>query len=414
MIKVGGKAMDVKMMGDDTIAAEDKLWRERAGHFWRGFIPYLQYVASSGLALFLFVFFIVAVHYYNKLLDHVPTHFPANWLAMLCLLPALAFNPVRTFFREPDLIYLLPAEHRLQRYIRQTLILSLVVQTMLTAVIWLVIWPLYRVTAGVGTIVFWQLLAVLFIMKWTSLISHWQEQQLQYEQHRTAYRATRWMLTAAMLYMLFTYSLALSTLVIGVTLIIYVIALRLPAKFTLNWQHLIAVEERQVAKYYTFLSWFVDPPAYESKMKPRRYLNWVTNRLPFSQSNAYRYLYVKTFLRSPIFGIVMRLLTIGFIVVYGAGHVLVKGFIFIFFSYMIGVQLSALAQQHRFSFWLKLYPIPQSKRSESVKMIITRLHVVAVGVLFIAVWLSLGMQMAVFYILCSGVMLLGWQKFRFR
>lgn len=381
------------------------LWRRRAGIFWREILPYFRYVASSGLALFLFVLFIITVNYYAKFIDNIPEHFPVHWIAVAALLPTLAFAPVRTFFRQADIVFLLPAEHRLQRYISHAFWLSLIVQSIWTLVVWLAVWPLYRVTEGVGTSVFVLLLALLLIMKWTNLYGRWQEQQMQYERTRVAMMSVRWFANAALLYVLFMYEHLPAFIVIGLALLTYVFALRLPAKFVLNWGQLIKVEEQQRAKYYTFLSWFIDMPQYERKLVQRRYLNWAFNMIRFQQSNAYHYLYFKTFLRSDLFSIVVRLAIIGFIAIFFVEHELVKGFLFICFSYVIGVQLATLEQHHRYSFWVQIYPLHDDARRKSVLKLVRTIHAVAMGWLFVAVLSSLGLAWVALYVLGAGIVL---------
>lgn len=381
------------------------LWRKRAGLFWREILPYFRYVFSSGLALFLLVLFIITVNYYANFIDHIPDNFPVNWIAVVTLLPTLAFSPVRTFFRRADIVFLLPAEHRLQRYISQTLWLSVIVQSILTLVVWLVVWPLYRVTEGVGTSMFVLLLAVLLVMKWTNVYGRWQEQHLQYDRTRTLIMTVRWLGMAVLLYILFTYEPIRAVIIIGLALLAYVLALCLPAKFTMHWDQLIKVEEQQRAKYYAFLSWFIDMPQYERKAVQRRYLNWATNMLKFQQSNAYRYLYLKTFLRSDIFSMVVRLLIIGFIAIFFVENELVKGFLFLFFSYVIGVQLATLEQHHRYSFWLQIYPLSDAMRRKAVLRLARTIHAVAMIILYAAAWLSLGLELMALYVLGVGILL---------
>lgn len=381
------------------------LWRKRAGLFWREILPYFRYVISSGLALVLLILFIVTVHYYAKLIDHIPANFPVNWIAVAVLLPTLAFSPVRTYFRRADIVFLLPAEHRLKRYISRTLLLSLIVQSLFTLLVWLAIWPLYRVTEGAGTSVFVLLLAVLLVMKSTNIYGRWQEQQMQYERTRTLMMTVRWIAVGALLYILFTYPPLQAMIVIGLALLAYIFALRLPAKFNLNWEQLIKIEEQQQAKYYAFLSWFIDVPQYERKTVQRRYLNWASNMLKFQQSNAFRYLYLKTFLRSDLFSMVVRLTVIGLIAIFFVENELVKGFLFLFFSYVIGVQLATLEQHHRYSFWLQVYPLRNEVRLQAVLNLVRTIHAVAMLLLYAVALLSLGFVLMSFYILVVGIIL---------
>lgn len=378
------------------------LWRKRAIIFWSSIFPYLRYVISSGLAIFLFVFTIISIHYYAELLQQLPERFPVNWIAVFCLLPALAFNPIRTYLKRADIIFLLPAEFKLKAYFGQAMSFSLIMQSVIVAFVWLVIWPLYRVSEGANPGLLVLILVLLFVIKWTSLLGHWQELQLQERSHRTSYVLLRWLMTGALLYILFTFNPFKAAIVIALSLLAYIASLRLSAKFAINWDHLIAVEEQQHAKYYSFLSWFVDTPQYQSKIHSRPLLSRLTNLLDFKQKNTYRFLYLKTFLRTDVYSVVLRLTLIGIAIVYLLENDILKGALFVLFGYIIGVQLSALEQHHRYSFWLQIYPLRREERINSVTAVIVRLHLIIYVLLYGAVLLSMGTEPTVLYVLAIG------------
>lgn len=376
-----------------------KLWKERARFFWGEVLPYFRYVASSGLAAFLIILFIVSTHYYANLLEHLPENFPVNWIALIGLLPVLILSPIRTFIKPADIIFLLPAEHKMKPYIQKTMVVSYVVQSFFTAVIWFVIWPLYRVSMGVGGDIFLILLFVLLIMKWTNLYSHWQEQQFQEPVRRKLYTLLRWVLTALLLYLLFSFTLIKGILITALVLLTYIISLRLPAKFMLHWDNLIAIEKQQRAKYYVFLSWFVDVPELQSRISARHIISRSTDMFAFKQGNTFRYLYVKTFVRSDIFGIILRLIGIGAIIIYFLPQEILKVSFFVFFIYLIGVQLSALEQHHRYMFWIHVYPLGREERVNSVLYVIIRVHIVIALFLFLIIFLTMTVKLYAVYVL---------------
>jgi ABC-2 type transport system permease protein len=392
-----------------------KLWKERAHFFWGEVLPYFRYVASSGLAAFLIILFIVSTHYYANLLEQLPENFPVNWIALICLLPVLTLSPIRTFFKPADIIFLLPAEHRMKPYIQNTMIFSLVVQSVFTTVIWFVIWPMYRVSMGANGDIFFVLLFVLLVMKWTNLYGHWQEEQFQERNHRTLYTLLlRWVLTAVLLYLLFTFTLMKVVFITALVLLTYIISLRLPSKFMIHWDHLIKIEQQQRAKYYVFLSWFVDVPELHSRVSARRIISKISNMLAFTQQNTFRYLYLKTFIRSEIFGIILRLTFVGATIIFFLPQGVLKIGFFLFFIYLIGVQLSALEQHHRYTFWIHVYPLAKEERINSVLHVIIRIHMVIVLLLFLVVFFTMTIKLNAIYLFIGTIMLFTMYHYRLR
>lgn len=376
-----------------------KLWKDRARFFWGEVLPYFRYVASSGLAAFLFILFIVSTHYYSNLLENLPENFPTRWIALVCLLPVLALSPIRTFFKPADIIFLLPAEHKMKPYIQKTMIVSMIIQSFFTTVIWFVVWPLYRISMGVGGEVFLMILFVLLVMKWTNLYGYWQEQQFQDPIQRKLYTLLRWVLTALLLYLLFSFTLIKGIFITALVLLTYIISLRLPSRFMMHWDYLIGIERQQKAKYYMFLSWFVDVPELQNRVSARRIISGITNMLAFNQRNTFRYLYLKTLIRSDIFGIILRLIWIGAIIIYFLPQEILKVSFFIFFIYLIGVQLSALEQHHRYMFWIQVYPLGREERVNSVLYVVSRVHIIITLLLFFIVFLTMTIKLNALYVL---------------
>lgn len=391
-----------------------ELRRKRAALFWRAILPYLKYVVSSGLAAFLFIAFIIFTHYYAGLIERLPAQLPVDLIAWALLCPVMIIHPIRTYLQSADIIFLLPAEHRLHDYFKLSLRRSLVLQSVITAVIWLAVWPLYRAGMEVTGSVFWLILFMLLVMKGVNLYGRWQELQLVAQTVRRRFVLLRILLQAVLLYVMLAAHGPLAILIIAAILIIYLLLLRQPAKFNLNWELLISKEQLQSAKYYTFLSWFVDIPEMKKRVHHRHGLSHLTKLLAFKQRNAYRFLYLKTLIRSEIPGMVLRFLLLGMVMIALLPQVILKAVIFLCFVYFIGVQLSALEQYHRYSIWIHLYPLPSVQRIQSVVAVVAWVQLMLLMLLSIPLWYTLSSPMHALYTLLAGLALFIIQQIQLR
>lgn len=359
-----------------------RLWNNRTASFWGEILPHLRYVLSSGLAAFMVILFIVSTHYYAHFINHFPNDFPANWVIAIILLPIITLSPIRTFFKPADIIYLLPAETKMKSYLQRSFNFSFALQSVLAAVVWFIAWPMYRESTDANGLVFLLVLFILLVMKWINLYGRWHEMQFQENAHRRYFAFLRWVLNAVSLYVLFTFVFWKAGIFIALALLTYALSLRLPSKHVIHWEYLIELEKQQRARYYQFLSWFVDMPEHQNQVHPRLLFSKVTKFLSFQQQSTYRYLYLKTWIRSDLFGIAIRLIVVGIIMIYLLPQDLLKAILFIFFVYLIGVQLSALAYYHRYVFWIHVYPLTEDTRVKSVLQVIFGVHIMALHLLY--------------------------------
>lgn len=139
----------------------------------------------------------------------------------------------------------------------------------------------------------------------------------------------------------------------------------------------------QAARVMRTLGWFVDVPALTQRVTPRRWLSWLGGNIPWNRKGAYRYLLFKTFLRTEPAGIVIRLGILGLLIIYITHASWIGIAVYLFFIFLIGVQITSLRQYHRDSLWLQLYPIPAHSRRASFLDFVVRLTLPAAVVLWL-------------------------------
>ncbi|WP_110933870.1 ABC transporter permease [Paenibacillus bouchesdurhonensis] len=356
---------------------------QRKSSFWGQIIPYLPYVFQSGVAVVLLILIIVFSAWYTSFLQALPPDLPVRWIMLLLLGPLTVYSGFRTYVQPADVVFLLPQESKMKEYLSPVYFSGVIYKLLGLYLVTLTAWPMY-VRSGEAAIPFWGMLVVLLLLKVLSAYGAWQELRIATSRAKAGYRLLRWcfvlLMLAAWIWQPAWWKSVLFMLLLSVN---YVLALRFPMKHALAWENLIAYEKAGAARAMMILGWFVEIPAEGQKVIRRRWLSMAGNRIPWTQSASYRYLLVKTFVRSELLGIIVRLVLLGMLLVYWTGHSWFGVAVYAFFIFMIGTQLSALRYVHRDSPAASYYPIMQGVRLKEVLRLISRLLFILAVVLWI-------------------------------
>jgi ABC-2 type transport system permease protein len=347
----------------------EELWFYRLSEFWKEALQYVSYVVRSGFVAFLFGVFIIGIYFYNKTLETLPTTFPYIWITTPVLLLALAISPIRTFVKKADIVFLLSAEKQMHGYFRKSWIYSFIIQAILVILACLSVWPIYRHCLGDRKESLLLLILFLLLNKALHLLSSWQEGHLVYNSDRSQIQALRWSLALIIVYVLFTYGLLFAGLLLLLSGSIILLLLRRASLHTIHWDYLIQAEQRHLAFHYLFYSWFIDVPQRTTSPKHRALWSQWTRLYAFNPSNSFLFLYTKTFLRSELFGIMQRVTLLAIIIIVCTPNITAKIVIYGIVILISMVQISALQQQHRYSFWLMIYPLQPEWRIKALAKI---------------------------------------------
>lgn len=360
------------------------LWKQRRTGFWNGILPYVGYVIQSGVAM-VFLFLVIAFSaWYTSFVQNIPAGFPIRWIALLLLAPLALFSSYRTYLLPADIVFLRPQEYRMQDYLKNSFVRGVIYKMLLLLFVFLTLWPLYVRADVDAKPLGW---SMLFLVLWKVLSSYgaWQELRMVQAGAFKGYRILRWALAilavAAWLWQPPLRSLWFLLLLAAV----YIVALRVPVKHRVAWERLIQVEQTQAGRVMRTLGWFVDVPSSGQKVNSRRWLSKWGNGLPWNAGQAYRYLMTKTFIRTEVFTIVLRLIILGMLLSWWtAGSYFGIG-VYLFFLLLTGIQLGVLRRSHSESFWIMIYPISGESRRSQVLGFIFQLH--AIGALLM--WLPM-------------------------
>ncbi|WP_409343865.1 ABC transporter permease [Paenibacillus sp. MBLB4367] len=339
------------------------LWRKRCADFWREMNIYLRDVVRSGFPGFVLLFAIVASIGYGQILKGITSDFPQAWITVPVLTVALASGRPRTFLKDADTMFLLPAEYRTSGYFQAGFRYSLFINAGLAMAATIVVWPLYAHVKGSEAVPFGWLAIMILLLKWSNLLASWHESRMTAKPARIVYTSVRWGLNGIVMAALFHYGMLPGAIAALLAVIVTGGIIAAAPKHRIAWSYLIELEKRQLARHYRFYSWFTDVPHLPAQAKNRTWLmKPLTRIVPMKQQHTYLFLFTATFVRGELFGIVGRLSAVAALIVAAMPGTGAKAVAFGIALAITGVQLTALAEYHRHVFWLKLYPASEAQR----------------------------------------------------
>jgi ABC-2 type transport system permease protein len=360
-----------------------ELRRKRSGLFWGGIVPYLGYVLQSGVAV-LFLFCLIAfAAWYTAFIRHLPEGLPIRWIALVLLAPFAIGGGFRTFLQSADTVFLLPQEARMSQYFAPAWRGGVIRKLLVSAIILITFWPLYLTAEGQPK----QLgFTALVLAAWILVMSFGSWRELTFVSRRGAagYRVLRWAVGALALAAWLWHPPGKALLFMVVLGAAYMLALFVPARQRVPWEVLIAAEKNHANRAMMVLGWFVEVPGRERRVHTRRWLSAAGSRIPWEPGQAYRYLLTKSYVRSDMFMIVLRVGIVGALLAYISGQSLLGSAVYLFFVFVIGVQLSELRRVHSESFWLSIYPVPAGSRKANAVRLIFRIQFWALLLMWIA------------------------------
>lgn len=353
---------------------------------------YLRYIFNGHIAVAMLFFISAIAFYYQKWLLQIPENFPAAWVIGIVFGLIASYSPVRTLLKEPDLVFLIPAEHKMKAYFRNALFYSYMIQLYLVLLAAAALGPLYTtVFSEREGSTYLVTIALLLLFKLANLIANWWMLRVRDPALRRLDLIVRIGLNIAV----FSFIIASDMVLAGITTILFVIIFLYDFQIAnrrtgILWDILVEKDRNRMQAFYRLANMFTDVPHLKSRVKKRYLLVQMANRVPFLKKHTYDYLYRITFIRSGDYlGMYVRLLVIGGIIIYFIPPIWLKVVFAILFIYLNSFQMMALYQHHRTIMWIDLYPIVQKIRQQSLLKLLLQLSLLQTG-LFSIVFLIIG------------------------
>jgi ABC-2 type transport system permease protein len=345
----------------------ENIWRERFNTFYREASRYMTLIASSGLLFTLSILVILGVIYYHDFLAWIPTWIPVPEVLAVLFGFMVTKGAHRTFLKEADLLFLIPLEKKMDRYFQNTQAYNLIVQSVAVFIVLLIVSPLYSNKVSVESQNLWVYFLIPLLLKGWNLHSSWITQRVQ-DDNKVFYHAVfRFIFNTLFLLWFFKSGSVVFLLGFSIAVILfYIYEKKVREKHAYHWIRLLSMERSLQSRYYSFVNFFVDVPHLQSKVRKRAWISGVTKWLPFHSSQAYRYLYLKTFFRAnEYFGIYVRLTIIGAFIVYWIPDIYAKGIVYILFLVLTGTQIRSVWGHHARQFWQSIFPLPAQRQRDA-------------------------------------------------
>ena len=368
----------------------NSIWSKRVTEFYIEIVKYYSIIGMSVFYSFIFLGSGV-VYYYAKFLKWAPPSFPTEIIATLAIAFIVVTSSVRTFVKNADIIFLAPMETELSFYFRKSMVYSACMDAIKLLVMMVIISPLIK-HREIIIIAFPVICSSLIILN-TRLT--WGEQWLDNNFQKFVHRLVRFVSFSTILYFMFIGDWAISGILVIINSILWFYMFQ-KKPVGINWQYLIAQEEKSLLKTYKFINIYIDVPHLKYSFKRRKIVEWVVKKgIPYKQS-AYLYLLSHLFVRyNEFYYLYIRLTIIGFGIIY---FIPASGWIVtcltLFFS---GYQLLPL--QYSINDVTRLYPIPTDTIKKSFKKLLMALLMIQLVFLNAASFLHIFSVKAVFMLL---------------
>lgn len=357
---------------------EKKLWKDRSVHRLKEFGVYLRYILNGHLVVVLLFLIGTAAFYYQNWISSLSPDFPAAMIIAVILGVLLTHSPVYTFLLEADQVFLIPLEMRLKGYFLRSGLISLVFQGYILLMALAIVMPMYAHVSANGFKSFFIFFIILLVIKGWNIAVNW---RIHYYVQPSVY--TWDMFVRFFINVLFTFLLFKHAHILFLIIFAFIMALYYRSFYTrtkkmgLKWDLLITQEEKRMASFYRLANLFTDVPKLKDTVKRRKWLDWLINRISFSQDKTYDYLFARTFLRSSDYlGLFIRLTLIGaaalYFISFGPGQIVLS----LLFIYLTGFQLLPLWNHHQNKLWIDLYPVAQIHKTTAFHSLLLRILIV--------------------------------------
>src|SRR5690625_3431494 len=263
---------------------------------------YLRYIFNGHFGIAILFAIVTLAVYYQKALEDLPPNFPANFIIAFVLGIVVLYNPIKTFLKEPDKVFLLVKEEKMHAYFRFAILYNYVVQLYVVFLTMAIITPLFSVVFPFKNIIDYLLIFVIvLILKACNLLNNWwMLSSVTNKNILFLDKVIRLIICSAFFYFMLTEQLIMgSILLLAICLFVvnnYVLFRKLPG---LAWEKIIENDLHRQATFYRFVSLFAEVPQVQKRLKKRRMMTKIIEKFVlFQHTSTYDYLYRLTFIRS--------------------------------------------------------------------------------------------------------------------
>ncbi|WP_431800251.1 ABC transporter permease [Halobacillus andaensis] len=248
-----------------------KLWSDRFQAHIKETSRYLKYIFNGHIAIAMFFFISALAYYYQRWLLELPEEFPTAWVIGIAFGLTASYSPVRTLLKEPDLVFLLPAEHQLKEYFNRCLGYSFIVQLYLIFLVAAALGPLYFESypqLGMGHYLL--MLLGMLLVKAVNMMANWWMLKERNVNVRSADQLVRTIISI-FLFLLFAQNELLYAGILFIILLCLVLYIRhiSSRKAGLVFDVLVTKDQARMRTFYRIANMFTDVPHLKNTVKKK-------------------------------------------------------------------------------------------------------------------------------------------------
>ncbi|WRP08021.1 ABC transporter permease [Rossellomorea aquimaris] len=351
----------------------ESIWKKRIVEYNQELQKYLKYMFNDHL-LFVLIFALGGAAYtYNQWVKTLDPTFPAPLIMVVILGLLLAWSPVYTFLREADAVFLLPLEGRLSSYFTKCIWISFMFQSYIQLIVLAALMPMYVAVSGSSFGSFFPLLGFVLALKVWNLYVRWFMLRFQEREAHLTDSLLRFLLSGALVFLVLTGAEFWMVIVVAFIMLGYAFYFFQSTKGkNLKWDLLINLEQQRMLIFYRVANMFTDVPKLKGKVHRRKWLDGLV-QTPFSQASTYRYLYLRSLVRTSEYsGLYIRLTLIGVLLIYSNSSFIFSILTALVFLYLTAFQLIPLFKRFDYKIWVLIYPVSRELKKSSFQKIMNQ------------------------------------------
>lgn len=365
------------------------LFKDRLKEHLKLLNRYLRYIFNGHFMIALLFIIITISIYYQQWLEQMSPAFPAVFVMSVVFGVVASYNPIQSFLKIPDKVFLIVKEEQLQPYFRWSLVYNYVFQLYMVIIASAALGPMFEQVFPQKSLKdYFVLILILLLVKGWNMATNWHMFKVQHTPIRTLDKLIRTILSIAIFYFL------LEGTIFVITIIVLYFAIALNNLFlvkkhaSLGWETMIENDQNRLASFYRFVSMFAEVPHLSNRLVKRRLLSKVVHKLvPFMHRETFGFLYRLAFIRSSEYlSMYLRLTVLGGVVIYFIPNMWFKLAFVLLFLYMTSFQMISLFYHYRTNIWIDLYPITGERRVHSFLSLLSQITIIQ-SILFALVFI---------------------------
>ncbi|MFB7139652.1 ABC transporter permease [Gottfriedia sp. NPDC056225] len=347
-----------------------ELWLARFRSFMKEMGRYGRYIFNDHIKFVLVFAFGGGAYYYQEMLKTISPDFPVVLVISIIFGFLVVTGQITTFFKGPDLHYLLPLEKKMKSYFIRSFFITYIVQIYLMLMMLGVIYPIYKKFLLGETTSFIVFMVIIFLLKGYNLFISFLHISNSGVLNRTFDYCLRLIGTFLFIYGLLSKWNSLVLLIIIVILAAYALYIQIGSKNKrVQWERNVRLDTSRLATFYRFANMFTDVPSIQQQVKRRKWADPLINKIRVK--NAANYLLVRTFIRNGNYlSMFVRQVFVGGFVVYLVPTLVGKVLIGILFLYVISLQNISILRQYNYHLLWKIYPYTNEENKKSISTLL--------------------------------------------